>query len=32
MRINFASSQDAAFWKAFSAVRAGMKNAGSGPA
>lgn len=32
MRINFASSQDAAFWKAFSAARASMKNAGSGPA
>ncbi|MGY0196476.1 aminotransferase-like domain-containing protein [Leptothrix sp. BB-4] len=30
MRINFASSQDSAFWKAFSAAR--MKNAGSKPA
>ena len=32
MRINFASSQDITFWKAFSAARASMKNAGSGPA
>ncbi|MDP4301303.1 aminotransferase-like domain-containing protein [Leptothrix discophora] len=32
MRINFASSQDAAFWKAFTAARSTMKNAGSGPA
>ncbi len=32
MRINFASSQDAAFWKAFAVARSTMKNAGSGPA
>jgi DNA-binding transcriptional MocR family regulator len=32
MRINFATSQDAAFWKAYGVARASMKNAGSGPA